>query len=526
MYSKKMGCTMEKMMERLWGDNFFDGPGKKWKKVGTSDAGLPLKRCFVQYVMDPIQRIAKCIMDGQIEDLEKLLTTLGIELRPEEREMEGKKLLKKTMRKWLDAADCLMEMIVLHLPSPRVAQRYRVDILYEGPLDDECATAIRNCDPNGPLTMYISKMVPTGDKGRFYAFGRVFSGTVSAGPKYRLMGANHIPGTKTDLSIKPVQRVVLMMGKVAEQISNIPCGNTAALVGVDQYLIKTGTISSSDTCHNFKSMRYSVSPVVRVAVKPKNQADLPKLVEGLKRLAKSDPLVVTSSDEATGEHIVAGSGELHMEICLQDLENDHACCEIIKSDPVVTYKETVSELSSVVCLAKSPNKHNRIFMTCEPFAEGLSEAIENKVVHGRQEPKLRAKMLVDEFGWDPNDAKKLWCFGPETTGPNLLCDKTSGVQYLNEIRDSLESGFQWATKEGVMTGENMRGIKFNVMDISLHADAIHRGGGQIIPTARRVYYASQLTATPMLQEPIFLVEIQAPADVTGGIYQCLSTRRG
>jgi elongation factor 2 len=275
-----------------------------------------------------------------------------------------------------------------------------------------------------------------------------------------------------------------------------------------------------------KAMRYSVSPVVRVAVKPKNHMDLPKLIEGLKRLAKSDPLVVTSSDEQTGEHIIAGSGELHMEICLKDLEEEFACIEIIKSDPVVTYKETVTALSSQVCLSKSPNKHNRLFVTAEPFAEGLAEAIENKDITPRQEPKARAKILVDMYGFDPNDAKKVWAFGPETTGPNLLVDKTSGVQYLNEIRDSMESVFQWASKEGVLTHENMRGVKFNVMDVSLHADAIHRGGGQIIPTARRVYYASYLTAQPALQEPIFLVEITAPSEVVGGIYQTLCTRRG
>lgn len=121
---------------------------------------------------------------------------------------------------------------------------------------------------------------------------------------------------------------------------------------------------------------------------------------------------------------------------------------------------------------------------------------------------------------------KLWCFGPETSGPNLLVDGTKAVQYLNEIKDSMEAAFQWATKEAVMTEENMRGIKMSIQDVSLHTDAIHRGGGQIIPTARRVFYASQLTAQPRFQEPIFLCEIQCPDDAMGGIYQCLTQRRG
>jgi elongation factor 2 len=219
------------------------------------------------------------------------------------------------MQKWINAADCLLEMIVCHLPSPRVSQRYRVDILYEGPLDDECATAIRNCDPNGPLMMYISKMVPSSDKGRFIAFGRVFSGTVATGQRVRIMGANYVPGKKDDLNVKNIQRTVVMMGRIQESVPDIPCGNTAGLVGLDQFILKTGTISNNDAAHTIKTMKYSVSPVVRVAVRPKNNTDLPKLVEGLRRLSKSDPLVVCSTEE-TGEHIIAGCGELHVEICL------------------------------------------------------------------------------------------------------------------------------------------------------------------------------------------------------------------
>lgn len=231
---------------------------------------------------------------------------------------------------------------------------------------------------------------------------------------------------------------------------------------------------------------------------PKNSADLPKLVDGLKKLSKSDPLVQCYSDESSGEHIIAGCGELHIEICLKDLVDEYCKCEIIQSDPVVTYRETVTETSSIVCLSKSPNKHNRIYCAAEPLIEGLADAIEKGDVSARQEPKARARVLIDKFGWDANEAKKLWCFGPDTTGANVLVDNAKGVQYLNEIKDSMEAAFQWASKEGVLCGENMRNIRMNIMDVSLHADAIHRGGGQIIPTARRVFYASQLTGTPRL----------------------------
>merc|ERR1719150_2512053 len=332
---------------------------------------------------------------------------------------------------------------------------------------------MRNCDPEGPLMMYISKMVPTSDKGRFYAFGRVFSGKIGTGMKARIMGPNYVPGKKEDLNEKSIQRTILMMGRYIEAIEDVPCGNICGLVGVDQFLVKTGTITTFKDAHNMKAMKFSVSPVVRVAVEPKNPADLPKLVEGLKRLSKSDPMVQCIIEES-GEHIIAGAGELHLEICLKDLEEDHAQIELKKSDPVVSYRETVSEESNQVCLSKSPNKHNRLFMKAVPMPDGLAEDIDDGEVAPRQDFKIRGRYLADTYEYDVGEARKIWCFGPDTNGPNLLIDVTKGVQYLNEIKDSVVAGFQWATKEGVMADENMRGVRFNIHDVTLHTDAIQR----------------------------------------------------
>merc|ERR1711962_1990655 len=399
----------------------------------------------------------------------------NIKLTGDAKDKEGKPLMKEAMRKRLPAGDALLQMITIHLPSPVTSQKYRMELLYEGPHDDPCALAIKNCDTEGPLMMYVSKMVPTSDKGRFYAFGRVFSGKVATGQKVRIMGPHYVPGKKEDLYQKSIQRTILMMGRYIEPIEDVPCGNIVGLVGVDQYLVKTGTISTYEKAHNLKVMKFSVSPVVRVAVEAKNPSQLPKLVEGLKRLAKSDPMVQCIIEES-GEHIVAGAGELHLEICLKDLEEDHACIPIKKSDPVVSYRETVSEESDRTCLAKSPNKHNRLLMKCINFPEGLAEDIEKDEITPRTESKARGRFLADKYDFEVNEARKIWCFGPEGTGPNLLIDCTKGVQYLNEIKDSVVAGFQWATKEGVMCDENVRGVRFNIHDVTLHADAIHRGG--------------------------------------------------
>ena len=333
------------MMEKLWGENYFDAKGKKWKTEDMADDGTQLKRCFVQFIMEPIIRLCKNAMENNKEAVWKMLAHLEIVLKNDEKELEGKALFKLVFQRWINAADALLEMIVMKLPSPVKAQNYRAAYLYEGPIDDPCGQAIKNCDQNGPLMVFISKMVPTNDKGRFYAFGRVFSGIVSAGQKVRIMGPNYKPGSKNDLNIKSVQRTVLMMCGKVEAVPDIPCGNTCALIGVDQYLLKQGTISDHEDAHNIRVMKYSVSPVVRVAVEPKNASDLPKLVEGLKKLSKSDPLVLCYTEES-GEHIIAGCGELHIEICLKDLVDEYAKIEIKKSDPVVTFKETVSDVSS------------------------------------------------------------------------------------------------------------------------------------------------------------------------------------
>eukprot|EP00386_Alphamonas_edax_P013988 GDKI01043048.1.p2 GENE.GDKI01043048.1~~GDKI01043048.1.p2 ORF type:complete len:837 (-),score=376.08 GDKI01043048.1:439-2949(-) len=524
-YAKKFGVEKEKMMQRLWGENYFNAAKKTWTKTATSDDGKPLRRAFCQFIMDPICQLFTSIMNEDKPKYEKMLEQLGIELKKEDKELQGKALLKRVMQIWLNAGDTLLQMIVTHLPSPVIAQRYRVENLYEGPMDDEAATAIRNCDPKGPLMMYVSKMVPTSDKGRFYAFGRVFSGTVATGQKVRIQGSHYTPGSKDDLYVKSIQRTVLMMGRYVEQVADVPCGNTVALVGVDQYLLKSGTITTCETAHNIADMKYSVSPVVRVAVKPKDQKELPKLVEGLKRLSKSDPLVVCTVEES-GEHIIAGCGELHIEICLHDLKTEYAQIDFIVSDPVVSYRETVNAVSSMTCLSKSPNKHNRLYMTAEPFPEGLSDEIEAGKIKPGDDPKDRAKVLSEKFQWDKNDCLKIWCFGPETNGANIFIDQTKGIQYLNEIKDHCNSAFQWATKEGVLCEENMRGIRFNLLDVVMHADAIHRGAGQISPTCRRVLYACCLVSQPRLQEPVFLVDITCPQEAVGGIYGTLNQRRG
>jgi elongation factor 2 len=540
-YASKFQTTEQKMVDKLWGDWVFattDGTSK-WinsptvNTNGGVDTATGSKRSFVAFIMDPIMSMFKAIMDNELNKKGvpkafNMAQNVGVNLTEEEKKtLTGKQLLKRVMQKWIPAADAILEMIVVHLPSPAAAQAYRVDTLYDGPLDDEAATAIRTCDTSdgAPLMMYVSKMVPSADN-RFIAFGRVFSGKVGTGQKVRILGPNYVPGKKTDLFTKSIQRVVIMMGRYTETVADIPAGNTCGLVGVDAYLVKSGTITDCETACCIKTMKFAVSPVVRVAVSVKNASDLPKLVEGLKKLSKSDPMVRCETTEA-GEHIIAGCGELHLEICLKDLADDFMKgAPLVTSEPVVTYCETVTKQSPEV-LSKSANKHNRLFCTAEPLSDEICHQFDEGEVGPSMDIKDRSKILREKWGWEEAATpQKIWCFGHDQIGPNIWTEKTVGVAYLNEIKDSVVGGFKWACNEGPMSEERVRGLKMILNDVTLHADAIHRGMGQVSPMSRRVTYAGIFLATPALLEPIFLVNITCPSNITGSIYNVMSMRRG
>ncbi|ELU13261.1 hypothetical protein CAPTEDRAFT_217885 [Capitella teleta] len=519
-YASKLKVDSQKLMTRLWGSHFYNAEQRKWKSTG----GEGYERGFNKFVLRPIYKVLHACLEKKEEELASVLTTLGIKLTSEESELNGKDLMRAVMRRWLPAGDAMVEVIVRHLPSAKEAQKYRTSVLYEGPEDDEAAIAMKNCDPNGPLMIYISKMVPTTDKGRFFAFGRVFAGTASSSQKVRIMGPNFKPGHTLDLFVdKTIPRTVIMMGGSVNAVAEVPCGNVCGLLGIDKYLVKSGTVTTFKEAHNMKVLKFSVSPVVRVAVDVSKPADLPRLIEGLRRLAKSDPMLQVSNEG--GQNIIAGAGELHLEICLNDLR-EYSGVGIKVSEPVVAYKETVAATSSLVCLAKSPNKHNRLYMTASPLGEGISADMEDGKISPNQDAKERARYLADNHGWDVNEARKVWCFGPDGKGQNLLVDCTKGIQNLNDIKDTVVAGFQWATNEGVLCEEGMRGVRINIHDARVHTDPACRKGGQIIPTARRCIMAAVLAAQPRMLEPVYLVQVQCPDTVVGGVYSVLNKRRG
>jgi elongation factor 2 len=337
---------------------------------------------------------------------------------------------------------------------------------------------------------------------------------------------------KNTMQERRIQSVMSFGVKTFNAVSQVPAGNMCALGGVDTYIVKRSSLIGTKHCFPFKGPFFLVSAVVKVSLSPKNAKELPKVVEGLRRLTKSCPLVEVSLEDS-GLHAMSGCGQEHMRVLKNDLEEDYLPGIPLKwDDPSVSYRETVTAESSQICLSKSPNKHNRLFIKAEPMSEEVNLAIESNRINPMLEAKTRAKILDKEFGWDKTDALKIWGFGPAPEeaggnyGANTLVDQTKGVQYLLEIKESMNSGLLWAGKQGPICEENMRGVRFNLLDVKLHTDSIHRGMGQIQPTARRVFFASVMMGQCRLVEPIFKAEIEATSDSSPGIMQALGACRG
>ena len=519
MYSEKFNLSKEKLVKYLWGNWFFDVNQKQW--VNKNIGGL--QRGFSEYVMKPIIKLYKSLMKIESEkDLEIILQKLKIVLSNEEKKKRNKSLLKTIFNKWLPISDSLLEIFANKFPSPVLSQKYRFSRIYNGNLDDIYANAIRNCDPNGPLMIYVTKMIPTNQKTKFIAFGRIFSGTIKTEEDYIIIPEGSVKKSKTDQLVP-----TLVLGNDTSRVDCFPCGSTIGIYGTDSYIVNKATITSDNEASGFKSIKSFASPLIKIGVTTQNPGDLPKLVESLKYFSKSELSCRAFQEERTGEYVFSGSGEFQLAICMSDFENNY--CQdfkIIQSDPFFTYKETITNSSDRTCLAKSPNKHNRLYCTSEPLAEGIAEEIEKGTISLQNDPKVTARYLSENYGYDLMEMRKIWCFGPHNSGPNMLLDITKGVQYLNEIKESCIQGFQWSTREGILCEEEVRGMRLNLVDACHYSDAIHRGGGQIIPPMRRVTYACQLTSQPSLQEAVYLAEITTNRNTIGGVYSVLNKRRG
>ena len=409
--------------------------------------------------------------------------------------------------------EAILDTVVKFVPNPREAQSYRIPKIWRGDIDSDIGKAMMRADPSGPLVYFVNDMRVDPHAG-FVATGRVFSGTLRAGEEVWLLMAR----TK-----QRVLQVSLYMGPTREVVDEITAGNIAATLGLDQ--ARSGetvvALGYKDTAAPFERLRYVSEPVVTMAIEPKKTADLPRLVEALRKLSIEDPNILVKINEETGEYLISGMGPLHLEIALTFLKENYGV-EVETSPPIVVYRETCRAASQVL-EGKSPNKHNRLYISVEPLNEETIRLIQQGVVTEDTDARERAKILRDQAGWDYDEARRIWAIDENI---NVLVDRTTGVQYLREVRDTIIQGFRLAMKEGPLAMEPVRGIKVILHDAVIHEDPAHRGPAQLYPATRNPIYAGILMSRPTLLEPLQKLDVRVPADLISAVVAVVSKKRG
>ncbi|XP_014666920.1 PREDICTED: 116 kDa U5 small nuclear ribonucleoprotein component-like [Priapulus caudatus] len=529
-YSDSYGGLNEyEFAKRLWGDIYFNSKTRRFsKKPAVSTA----QRSFVEFILEPLYKIFAQVIGDVDTTLPKVLDELGIYLNKHEMKMNIRPLLRLVCQKFFGEFTGFVDMCVQHIPSPRANARRKVEHIYTGPMDTELAEAMFQCDSEGPLMVHTTKQYPTQDATAFHVFGRILSGTLYAGQEIRILGENYSLQDEEDSRVLQAGRLWISEARYKVEVNRAPAGNWVLIEGIDQPVVKTCTItevSGNDQAYIFKPLKFNTSSVIKIACEPVNPSELPKMLDGLRKVNKSYPLLNTKVEES-GEHVVLGTGELYLDCVMHDLRKMYSEIDIKVADPVVAFCETVVETSSLKCFAETPNKKNKVTMIAEPLEKGLAEDIENEVVQIGWNRKRLGEFFQTKYDWDLLAARSIWAFGPDVTGPNILVDDTLPSEVdkglLATVKDSIVQGFQWATREGPLCEEPIRNCKFKILDAVIAGEPIHRGGGQVIPTARRVAYSAFLMATPRLMEPYYFVEVLAPADCVSAVYTVLARRRG
>ena len=525
---KNPGMNPDDMAVRLWGDWYFDENNRaftKNKPDGSTD------RTFVRFILEPIYKIYSLIIGESPQVIVKSLKKLGIVLKLKEASMDPKPLMKLVMSKFFGYPRGFVDMIVKHVPSPLENAHNKTSSIYTGYQTSDVAKSMHLCDAKGPLMINIVKLISDPEGSKFSCLGRVFSGSVESGQKVKVLGESFTEDDDEDMAVLEVGSINMSVGRFVIEVNSATAGNWVLLEGLDSAIKKTATITDlqSNEVAIFKPFQFDSMSAIKLAVEPLNPSELPKMTEALRRINKSYPLVTTRVEES-GEHIIFGTGELYMDCIMHDIRHLYSDIEVKVADPVVAFRETVVETSTIQCISETPNKLNKFAMLAEPLESGLAEDLESGAVRTDMDKKTITNFFQSNYDWDLLAVRSIWAFGPDECGPNLLMDDTLPTEVdkklLNTVRESVVQGFRWGCREGPLCDEPIRNVKFKILDTTIASQPIHRGGGQIIPTSRRVAYSAFLLGSPRLMEPVYRVEIQAPADCIQNIYPVLARRRG
>ncbi len=432
-------------------------------------------------------------------------TGIGFKQIYEYSKNEQQKELAKKIPGYLSVVDA----IIKHLPNPKEAQRYRIPHIWKGDANSDIGKDMIECNADGKTVIMITSIDVDPHAGEI-ATGRVYSGKVKKGDKLYLINSGRE---------NTVQQVAIYMNTGRVQMEEIPAGNIAAISGLrDAYAGETAAVEKIEP---FESIKHYSEPVMTKSIEAKNPKDLPRLIEVLRQVAKEDPTVKVEINEETGEHLVSGMGELHLEIVEHIIQHDKGV-EITTSRPIVLYRETVTKPGKMV-EGKSPNKHNKFYLTAEPMPENIYKAIiEGEIPEGKPKNPKELAQKLREYGIDKEEAKKVW----DIYNHNMFIDVTKGVQYLNETKELIIQAFEEAMREGPLAQEKCTKVIIKLHDAKLHEDAVHRGPSQVIPAVKRAILAAMLYADAQLMEPKQKLFINVPQEYMNAVTKQIQGMRG
>ena len=407
--------------------------------------------------------------------------------------------------------EVILDMVIKHHPNPVAAQEYRIPKIWHGDRESEFGRDLVTCNPNGKLAFVITRIVIDPRSGKDISAGRLFSGTVRSGMEVYLNNAKQR---------QRIQNVYIYNGVKPEIIESLPAGNVLAISGVVGFAGETVTLEPE---HAFEELKHIFEPVITKAIEPKKSADLPKLIEVLRKVSREDPSVKIEINEETGQNLLHGMGELHLEIIENRIITEKGV-EVKTSPPIVVYREAITK-KSPYAEGKSPNKHNKLLFMVEPLEPQIVQGIKDgRVPQGRFKKKNDdlIAFLRDEVGWDAKTASMVRAI----YNGNMFLDQTRGIVYINEIIEMVLDMFEDVMRAGPLAREPCIGMKVSLIDCTLHEDAIHRGPAQMYPAVREGIRGAIMQAGPVMFEPLQVMRIEAPTEYTGEISKLVSSKRG
>ncbi len=404
--------------------------------------------------------------------------------------------------------EVLLGMTVVHLPNPIKAQTYRIPVLWKGDVNSEAGREMLACNAKGKTIGICFGVVYDEHAGEVGVI-RVFSGTIKKGDQLYV-------SSKKQFS--KIQQIAIYMGPDRIPAEHISAGNIGAIIGVKDLYV--GETISTEVITPFEQIKHYAEPVITKSIEAKESKNLARLVEILRSIKKEDPTLKIELNQETGEHLISGMGELHLEIIEYKIRNEKKL-EIKTSPPVVVYRETIISQSPEV-EGKSPNRHNKIKVVVEPLQPEIISAIEEgAILNGKPKTRETIDALI-AAGMVRNEAKSIW----DIYNKNVLIDATKGVQYLNEVEELITQGFEEAMDKGVLAKEKVTGVKITLTDVMLHEDNVHRGPAQMLPAIKRPIYAAMLMAGIILLEPKQKMTINVPQEYAGDVITLIQGKRG